>query len=157
MVRMVRASLLAALVAGATVGLTTTGALASSHSSAASSRAVLSSTNPLLPSSLARKHARPTAREACGNVCILADAYPEWICVIQGTVVAAGVYIAAPEAGALWNILAGGIWTAGCSAIDSSVLSSGNFNKLLAMGRGCYIEWTREHKYSNTKCVSYYA
>jgi hypothetical protein len=117
-------------------------------------------TNPLmgLRFKQSEHRARPkTGTASCSNTCKLADAFPQRMCGLDGSIVAAGVYIAAPEASPLWSILSSGIWTAVCSVIDSSYLSSGQFQALLNEGQGCYIEWTRLHKYSNTRCVTYYA
>lgn len=104
---------------------------------------------------------RPTAHVAgCGSGCsVIANAYPGWVCDIQGGVVAAGIAILTDGASVVWSILGGSSWTAGCHAIDDMVLTSGQAAQLANDGRNCFFTWSKPHRQGirREKCQYWYA
>jgi hypothetical protein len=103
-----------------------------------------------------RPHAHPSR---CGNVCVLAYAYPGWVCDIQGGVVAAGLAVVTDGANAIWNLLSGFAWTGGCHVIDDYILSGSQRRLLLRAGHNCFFVWSQpgRHGTRRIKCQSWYA
>jgi len=108
-------------------------------------------------------HARPTAHVAsCGTQCTaLAEAYPGWVCTLNGGIIAAGVAILTNGASAVWSIIAGTGWDVGCQIEDRYIFSSNPaaVQTLRLTGKNCFYQWTRPGRQGTRyiKCQSYYA
>jgi len=109
-----------------------------------------------------RAHRPPAVvahKASCGNVCLLANAYPGWVCDLQGGIVAAGIWILSDGASEVWTILGGSSWTAGCHVIQDYIFNSATEQKLRSDGVNCFYTWSKPGRQGirRERCQSWYA